>query len=227
MDGTQRIGEGQLAPLDPAWQVVGAGDYNGDGRADILWRHSSGTNVSVVDERRQRYRRGRARRARSRLATRRGAGTTTAMAAPTSCGGTVPGRTDVVDERHPTDRRRPLTTLGPAWQVVGAGDYNGDGHADILWRHSSGTNDMWLMNGTQIIGGGQLPTVDPAWQIVGAGDYNGDGQRRHSVAAQCRHHRDLVHERTLDHGRRRSRHGRSRLADRLHPIVSVEWGVEA
>jgi len=26
-----------------AWTVVGTGDFNGDGRSDLLWRHSSGT----------------------------------------------------------------------------------------------------------------------------------------------------------------------------------------
>ena len=26
-----------------AWKVVATGDYNGDGRDDILWRHTDGT----------------------------------------------------------------------------------------------------------------------------------------------------------------------------------------
>ena len=68
-----------------------------------------------------------------------------------------------------------VATLDPAWQIVGTGDYNGDGQPDLLWRHSDGTTVMWLMNGTQIIGGGGVTTIDPTWQVVGAGDYNGDG----------------------------------------------------
>jgi hypothetical protein len=62
-----------------------------------------------------------------------------------------------------------------AWQIVGTGDFNGDGHADLLWRHTSGAVTIWLMNDTRIIGGGQVAVVDPAWQIAGSGDYNGDG----------------------------------------------------
>ena len=55
-------------------------------------------------------------------------------------------------------------------------DHNGDRYSDIAWRHTSGAATIWLMNGTQIIGGGSVGTVDQAWQIVGSGDYNGDSR---------------------------------------------------
>src|SRR5262249_32524122 len=45
-------------------------------------------------------------------------------------------------------------TIGPdngqAWQAVASGDFNGDGNADILWRHTSGLVVAYLMNGTAI-----------------------------------------------------------------------------
>jgi hypothetical protein len=28
--------------MDPAWQVAGLSDFDGDGKTDILWRHSGG-----------------------------------------------------------------------------------------------------------------------------------------------------------------------------------------
>ena len=41
MNGTTITGEGYLAEADLNWQVAGVGDFNGDGKADILWRNSS------------------------------------------------------------------------------------------------------------------------------------------------------------------------------------------
>jgi len=38
-------------------------------------------------------------------------------------------------------------SVSPDWSVVGVGDFNGDGKANILWRHTSGMVYTWLMNG--------------------------------------------------------------------------------
>ena len=44
---------------------------------------------------------------------------------------------------------------GPSWQAVGTGDFNDDGHSDILWQNtSSGQASIWEMNGNTLIGGG-------------------------------------------------------------------------
>ena len=55
-------------------------------------------------------------------------------------------------------------------------DFNGDGKADILWRHTSGTLYEWLLNGTSIIGQGSPGSASTDWTIVGVGDFNGDGK---------------------------------------------------
>ena len=36
---------------------------------------------------------------------------------------------------------------GPDWHVKGAGDFDDDGNADILWQNLDGTPAIWLMNG--------------------------------------------------------------------------------
>jgi hypothetical protein len=36
-----------LGSYDFAWQVQGVGDFNGDGKADILWRNASSNDVQI------------------------------------------------------------------------------------------------------------------------------------------------------------------------------------
>jgi serralysin len=66
---------------------------------------------------------------------------------------------------------------GSTWHVQAAGDFNGDGKADILWQNADGTPAIWLMNGTSLIGGANVG-VNPgaAWQVHGTADFNGDGK---------------------------------------------------
>jgi hypothetical protein len=55
------------------------------------------------------------------------------------------------------------------WQIVGTGDFNGDGQVDILWRYngSGGANAVWYMNGTTLTGGADVPSLaDLLWKIV-------------------------------------------------------------
>ena len=60
--------------------------------------------------------------------------------------------------------------------MIGTGDFNGDGKADILWQNNSGTPAIWLMNGTSVTGSGVLANPGTGWHAIGAGDFNGDGK---------------------------------------------------
>ena len=66
---------------------------------------------------------------------------------------------------------------GPNWYAIGTGDFNDDGHSDILWQNAStGQASIWEMNGNTRIGGGAVtPNPGPSWHAVGTGDFNDDG----------------------------------------------------
>ena len=65
-----------------------------------------------------------------------------------------------------------------AWQVKGVGDFDGDGRADILWRHDQRAGgDLAHGRGPQRrreLSGRTGP--GRVWQIQGVGDFDGDGR---------------------------------------------------
>ena len=81
------------------WHIIGTADFNGDGRADLLWRSDDGT-------------------------------TTNWLANPNG------GFTNNWDNFN--------IVASPDWQIVGTGDYNGDGRHDLLWRSDTGQMTDWL-----------------------------------------------------------------------------------
>jgi hypothetical protein len=45
MDGSQVASSQGLGGVPTPWQVEDTGDFNGDGKSDILWRHDEGSIV--------------------------------------------------------------------------------------------------------------------------------------------------------------------------------------
>jgi len=179
-----------FSPVVPAKR----GDFNGDGKADLLWRHAQSGEVQVW--------------------LMNGAAIT-ASGSPF----TVPdpnwkivgvgdfdgdGKADLFWRRDGSGDTyvwfmNGLAIAGAApsfaladtnWKVEGVGDFDGDGKADLLWRHAlSGEVYVWLMNGASIAASGSPFTVpDLNWKIVGVGDFDGDGKAdvlwRHAVTGQ-------------------------------------------
>jgi hypothetical protein len=63
---------------------------------------------------------------------------------------------------------------GTGWHLTHVADFNGDGKADILWRHDDGAVEMWLMDGATVLQTATLMPGGSAWRVQLVGDFNGD-----------------------------------------------------
>ncbi|UFP95214.1 VCBS repeat-containing protein [Gloeobacter morelensis MG652769] len=70
-----------------------------------------------------------------------------------------------------------LSVVDGDWHIRGAGDFDGNGSPDIIWRnYVTGANTLWLMDGTNLLQSSALPSVgDRGWNIYGSGDGDFDG----------------------------------------------------
>jgi FG-GAP-like repeat len=67
-------------------------------------------------------------------------------------------------------------TASTAWTIVGVGDLDGDDKVDLVWRHTNGSAAVWLLNGTAVPSStASLGVVSSAWQVAGVGDTDADG----------------------------------------------------
>jgi hypothetical protein len=168
---------------DQDWQIRGIGDFNGDGKADFVWRNSTTgeTYVFLMD--------GTAIIGEGYLRT---------VADPNwACCGVGDfngdGKDDIGWRNEATgdhyiymmDGLNILPSEGYIrtvadlnWYPAGLADFNGDGKTDIVWRNdATGDTYVFLMNGLAVAGEGYLRTVaNLDWDIVAVADLDGDGR---------------------------------------------------
>jgi hypothetical protein len=119
------------AVADTNWKIEGVGDFDGDGKSDILWRYYGGDYIqgwNVIW-----YMNG--------------------------------------DELRSYGFPTAITKLG--WRAEGVGDFDGDGKADILWRYydsgyHQGLNVVWYMGEDAVVKSQETLTqvFDTYWRIV-------------------------------------------------------------
>ncbi len=66
--------------------------------------------------------------------------------------------------------------LGPDWNPVLSGDFNGDGTSDVIWRNADSQTAIWFMNGRTASGALTTQQLTSDWHIEATGDFNGDGK---------------------------------------------------
>jgi hypothetical protein len=178
MDGTQNLPESGLLPGKRlSWSVVGTGDFDSDGYADILWRHA-GTGKNLIW-----FLQGTTLVPDPNHIKAQGVNWT--MAGVDDFDGD--GYTDILWRNLTNGKnavwfmdgavRRPESGLLPPktnmkWAVVGTGDFDSDGYADILWRNlSTGKNVIWFLEGTTLDRvSRRIEAMNPSWTVVGTGE---------------------------------------------------------
>jgi hypothetical protein len=152
--------------------VVGVGDFNGDGKADILWRNNTNGNVAIWEM-------------NGITVTNSSTATFGNMPATWSVAGTGDfngdGESDIlwrdssgnlaIWEMNGTTITNANSTgigsLSTIWSVAVTGDFDGDGKSDILWHDTGGDIAIWYMTGTTISSGAGLGTMPTSWTIQG------------------------------------------------------------
>ena len=157
---------------DLNWQVGGVGDFDGDGKVDIAWRHAVWGEDYVW------FMNGLT--ALSSVSIGRVADLNWEMAGAADLNGD--GRDDILWRNRATGDNsvwlmngassspQTITSMPTTWRVAGVADYDANGSPDIIWQRTSDRRlFIWLMNGLAPVSWHYLDTIpsDANWQPAG------------------------------------------------------------
>jgi hypothetical protein len=176
-------GPSDTSAVPTSVHIAGTGDFNGDGRTDILWRAADGTMTDWLGQPDGSFEYNPASYTwiptdwhiagtgdfngdgRSDILWRADDGTMTSWL----------GQADGSFAYNPAAY---TTTVPASVQIAGTGDFNGDGIDDIVWRAADGTMTDWLgqPDGSFAYNPASYTWIPTDWHIAGTGDFNGDGR---------------------------------------------------
>ena len=194
LDGTSMTSSDLLSPnrvSDTNWRIVGTGDFNRDGKPDIVWQEQTQGWIGIW----------------LMNGTTLLQSTTLAPAARQRVADTnwkIAGVADIDNDGDPDIVWQERTqgwlvawilhglqvtgsyALTPErvgdtnWKIVANGDFNRDGKTDLVWQDmSTGHLAAWFMDGLNLLDSVLLSpnrVSDTTWTIVAAGDVDRDGK---------------------------------------------------
>lgn len=172
------------AVVDRNYRIAASGDFNNDGKEDLLLQHTDGTlAVWFMD------------------GTKLVSGRLLNPASPGDRNWRVvaaadfnqDGKVDLVFQH--TDGTLAMwfldglnlisaslvTPSNPGdrnWRVVGTGDFNADGYPDFVFQHADGTLAVWWMKGASLMQASGITPPNPGagWRVVSVADRDQDGK---------------------------------------------------
>ncbi|MCK1305757.1 FG-GAP-like repeat-containing protein [Bradyrhizobium sp. 45] len=185
MSGTQISAAGTVGTISAfaGWGYADIGDFNGDGKSDLLLLNSVNKGVAVWEL-----------NGTSVLASPQ-VGTMASGFHFASAGDfNGDGKTDLLmlnDTTHALQvwlmdgtQVTSESTIGTisasaGWRFSNLGDFNGDGKSDLLLLNDATHGvAVWLMDGTQVTANPQIGTMSAfaGWRFADTGDFNADGK---------------------------------------------------
>jgi hypothetical protein len=164
--------------------IIGTGDFNGDGRVDVLFRTGTGSIFNLLATANGGY----ANNGDNSFVN--GASTTSIVGTGDFNGdgrqdilwrnpnGTIFNFLGTANGGYTNNGDNSAVTLAATTQIIGVGDFNGDGRDDLLMRDSTGAVFDFLGS----VNGGYTNNGDNSYvmiatgtNVAGIGDFNGDG----------------------------------------------------